>query len=58
MVNFTFLSDVGKVRKLNEDYVSFYEGNDFCLYIVADGMGGCEDPESGRDALDCPPSSA
>ncbi|MBP2031609.1 protein phosphatase [Clostridium algifaecis] len=34
------LSDVGKVRKLNEDYVSFYEGNDFCLYIVADGMGG------------------
>lgn len=34
------LSDVGKVRKLNEDYVSFYEGNDFCLYIIADGMGG------------------
>ncbi|MBV4418733.1 Stp1/IreP family PP2C-type Ser/Thr phosphatase [Clostridium tyrobutyricum] len=34
------LSDVGKVRKLNEDCVGFYEGNDFKLYVIADGMGG------------------
>jgi protein phosphatase len=34
------LSDVGKVRKLNEDFVDFYNGKNFNLYVVADGMGG------------------
>ncbi|MBA5850518.1 Stp1/IreP family PP2C-type Ser/Thr phosphatase [Clostridium sp. cel8] len=34
------LSDVGKVRKLNEDYVSFYKGMNFTIYVIADGMGG------------------
>lgn len=34
------LSDVGKVRKLNEDSVSFYISNDFSIYVIADGMGG------------------
>lgn len=34
------LSDVGKVRKLNEDYVSYYNGADFTIYVIADGMGG------------------
>ena len=33
-------SDVGVVRTLNEDYVDYVENNDYCLYIVADGMGG------------------
>lgn len=34
------LSDVGKVRKLNEDFVDFYNGKNFNLYVIADGMGG------------------
>ena len=34
------LSDVGKVRKLNEDFVDFYNGKKFNLYVIADGMGG------------------
>ncbi len=33
------LSDVGTVRKLNEDYVGCYE-KDIRFYVVADGMGG------------------
>lgn len=33
-------SDVGIVRKLNEDYAKYIENEDFKLYIVADGMGG------------------
>lgn len=33
------LSDVGTVRKLNEDYVGYYE-KDIRFYVVADGMGG------------------
>lgn len=34
------LSDIGNVRKLNEDYVDYYEKDGVRLYIVADGMGG------------------
>ena len=34
------LSDVGNVRKTNEDSVGYFEGNDIEIYIVADGMGG------------------
>ena len=34
------LSDIGNVRKINEDFVGFYEDNEFDIYIVADGMGG------------------
>lgn len=34
------LSDVGNVRKINEDYVGYYENENFRVYIVADGMGG------------------
>ncbi len=34
------LSDVGNVRKLNEDFVDFYNGKKFNLYVIADGMGG------------------
>jgi serine/threonine protein phosphatase PrpC len=34
------LSDVGNVRKTNEDSVGYFEGNDFDIYVVADGMGG------------------
>lgn len=34
------LSDVGNVRKTNEDSVGYFEGSDFDIYAVADGMGG------------------
>ncbi|MBU3126522.1 Stp1/IreP family PP2C-type Ser/Thr phosphatase [Clostridium tagluense] len=34
------LSDVGNVRKTNEDSVGYFECSDFGIYAVADGMGG------------------
>lgn len=33
-------SDKGIVRNLNEDYADFYEGDNYKIYVVADGMGG------------------
>jgi len=35
-----FLSDVGMIRSLNEDFVCYHEGENFNVYVVADGMGG------------------
>lgn len=35
-----FLSDVGNVRKINEDYLGYHEDSEKKIYIVADGMGG------------------
>ncbi|MEQ8196402.1 MAG: Stp1/IreP family PP2C-type Ser/Thr phosphatase [Clostridiaceae bacterium] len=35
-----FISDMGKKRGLNEDYVDYLLSDEFQLYIVADGMGG------------------
>ena len=37
---FGVLSDVGNVRKTNEDSVGCFECSDFDVYAVADGMGG------------------
>jgi PPM family protein phosphatase len=34
------LSDIGNVRKINEDCVGYYEEGAIKVYIVADGMGG------------------
>lgn len=34
------VSDIGLKRALNEDYALYFEGNDFKIYVVADGMGG------------------
>ncbi|NMM65637.1 Stp1/IreP family PP2C-type Ser/Thr phosphatase [Clostridium sp. P21] len=34
------LSDVGNVRKINEDSVGFYQSENFDIYVIADGMGG------------------
>ncbi len=34
------LSDIGLVRKLNEDYLGLIEDDKKRLYVVADGMGG------------------
>lgn len=34
------LSDIGNVRKINEDSLGYYNNEDFGIYIVADGMGG------------------
>jgi len=35
-----YLSDIGMVRTLNEDYVYYHEEEDYKIYVVADGMGG------------------
>lgn len=35
-----FISDMGKKRGINEDYVDYLLSDEFQLYIVADGMGG------------------
>lgn len=34
------LSDVGNVRKINEDSVGYFESSDYDIYAIADGMGG------------------
>lgn len=34
------LSDIGNVRKINQDYIGKYEDDYKKLYVVADGMGG------------------
>jgi PPM family protein phosphatase len=34
------LTDIGNVRKVNEDYLGYHEDMDKKIYIVADGMGG------------------
>ncbi|MBD7910402.1 Stp1/IreP family PP2C-type Ser/Thr phosphatase [Clostridium cibarium] len=36
----SFLSDIGMVRSLNEDFVHYHEENEYKIYVVADGMGG------------------
>lgn len=33
-------SDLGNIRNLNEDYAEFYEGENYKIYVLADGMGG------------------
>lgn len=35
-----YKTDVGNVRKINEDYLGFTENEKYRLYIIADGMGG------------------
>jgi len=34
------LSDIGNVRKINEDSIGFHEDSNKKLYVIADGMGG------------------
>lgn len=34
------VTDVGNIRKLNEDYCGYFEKEDYKIYIIADGMGG------------------
>lgn len=34
------LSDVGRIRKINEDSFSYFDGEDYSYAVVADGMGG------------------
>ncbi|ETA82040.1 Stp1/IreP family PP2C-type Ser/Thr phosphatase [Youngiibacter fragilis] len=34
------ISDIGNIRKLNEDSAGWLEGNGFALFVVCDGMGG------------------
>ena len=35
-----FVTDIGNVREINEDYGDYYLGESYKLYVVADGMGG------------------
>ncbi|MGL4451559.1 MAG: Stp1/IreP family PP2C-type Ser/Thr phosphatase [Sarcina sp.] len=35
-----FVTDIGNVREINEDYGDYYLGKNYELYVVADGMGG------------------
>ncbi|MBU5316301.1 Stp1/IreP family PP2C-type Ser/Thr phosphatase [Clostridium bornimense] len=35
-----FVSDVGNVRTLNEDYYGYLQDKDYSIYVIADGMGG------------------
>jgi protein phosphatase len=35
-----YLSDIGMVRTLNEDYGYYHEEEGYKIYVVADGMGG------------------
>ena len=35
-----FVTDIGNVREINEDYGNHYIGEGYKLYVVADGMGG------------------
>lgn len=39
-MNIEALTDVGKIRKINEDSFRFYNCNKYSYAIVADGMGG------------------
>jgi serine/threonine protein phosphatase PrpC len=34
------LSDIGNMRKLNEDYLGYFQDDNKRFYIIADGMGG------------------
>ena len=34
------ITDVGNVRKTNEDYLSYHLDENNAIYVVADGMGG------------------
>ena len=34
------VTDIGKVRQMNQDYLSVFEEVSYNLYILADGMGG------------------
>ena len=49
-------SDVGKIREINEDsfYITEDQFNDIQLFILADGMGGCNAGEiASNDAIVC-----
>ena len=35
-----FVSDVGNVRTLNEDYYGYLQDKDYSIYAIADGRGG------------------
>lgn len=39
-MNIFYRSDIGKVRKTNEDSYLIVEKDDYTLLIIADGMGG------------------
>lgn len=40
-MNYFYLSDVGKKRSMNQDYVKIYKNSeDLTLFLLADGMGG------------------
>lgn len=44
-INYAFLSDVGKKRKVNQDALYVYLDEQWGLFVIADGMGGLSEGE-------------
>lgn len=44
-------SDIGKIRKINQDAFGIYQKEDSGLFVVADGMGGYADGEKASQAV-------
>lgn len=44
-------SDIGKVRKINQDAFGVFQKEDAGLFVIADGMGGYDDGEKASQTV-------